>query len=84
LSIVRTQSALKAISMRVLFLHNFCAQINHPAASGRGMIDFAQKKGLILRPQGEIRSAHLLKCFIGAVKASQVFLGVAHKIMIKG
>ena len=29
-------------------------------------------------------SAHLLKCFIGAIKASQVFLGVAHEIIIKG
>jgi hypothetical protein len=29
-------------------------------------------------------SAHLLKYFIGAIKASQVFHGVAHEIMIKG
>ena len=29
-------------------------------------------------------SVHLLKCFIGAIKASQIFLGVAHEIIIKG
>ncbi len=51
---------------------------NMPMAAGNGC-----EKNIALIKLKYV-SAHLLKCFIGAIKASQVFLGVAHEIMIKG
>ncbi len=51
---------------------------NMPMAAGNG----CEKKIALIK--AKYVSAHLLKCFIGAIKASQVFLGVAHEIMIKG
>ena len=51
---------------------------NMPLAAGNG----CEKKVALIK--AKYISVHLLKCFIGAIKASQVFLGVAHEIMIKG
>ena len=51
---------------------------NMPKAAGNG----CEKKNALIKTK--YVSAHLLKYFIGAIKASQVFHGVAHEIMIKG